>query len=420
MRRIKNPIIVMLMVLALMTTGCAKNIDHNSTQIEGEKLEDGTKKKDITLTIRGAKDEQKMMQSMLDSFCDAYSSEANIHINFDAQQEDILKKELLGNIENGPDIFIFPDDQLKALVAAGVLEEVKDADKVKESSTETSINAAMVNDKLYAYPLTADNGYFLYYNSDYFTTEDIKSFDRILEVAEKAGKKVSMEINSAWYHYAFYGIDGLEVGLNEDGITNYCNWNTNDNAITGVDVAKGIMKIANHKAFVNLGDKELVEAIQNGTVIAGINGIWNSATIKKAWGKGFSASKLPTYTVAGQEVQMISFSGYRFVGVNAYSENTEWAEKLAQWLLNEENQTTRYEEAGQVPCNSKVLSSIDQSKYPVIAALNAQQEFASLQRLGNAYWSSIPDYGNALLEGNLSKSEIIQKLDTLVENITAQ
>ena len=117
---------------------------------------------------------------------------------------------------------------------------------------------------------------------------------------------------------------------------------------------------------------------------------------------------------------MISFSGYRFVGVNAYSENTEWAEKLAQWLLNEENQTTRYVEAGQVPCNSKVLSSIDQSKYPVIAALNAQQEFASLQRLGNAYWSSIPDYGNALLEGNLSKSEIIQKLDTLVENITAQ
>ena len=44
--------------------------------------------------------------------------------------------------------------------------------------------------KLHAYPMTASNGYFLYYNKEYFTEEDVKSFDRMLEIAEKNDKKL--------------------------------------------------------------------------------------------------------------------------------------------------------------------------------------------------------------------------------------
>ena len=44
--------------------------------------------------------------------------------------------------------------------------------------------------KLYADPMTASNGYFLYYNKEYFTEEDVKSFDRMLEIAEKNDKKL--------------------------------------------------------------------------------------------------------------------------------------------------------------------------------------------------------------------------------------
>ena len=38
--------------------------------------------------------------------------------------------------------------------------------------------------------MTADNGYFLYYDKSYFTEDDVKTMDRILEVAEAAGKRV--------------------------------------------------------------------------------------------------------------------------------------------------------------------------------------------------------------------------------------
>lgn len=51
--------------------------------------------------------------------------------------------------------------------------------------------------------MTADNGYFMYYNKDYFTEEDVKSLDKMLSVAQAAGKKVAMEFNSGWYLYSF-------------------------------------------------------------------------------------------------------------------------------------------------------------------------------------------------------------------------
>ena len=89
-------------------------------------------------------------------------------------------------------------------------------------------------------PLTADNGYFLYYNKQYFTQEDIKTFDRMLQVAEENEKKITMDWSSAWYVYAFFGNTGLEVGLNDDGITNFCTWNGTEGLHQkGTDVARG-------------------------------------------------------------------------------------------------------------------------------------------------------------------------------------
>ena len=41
-------------------------------------------------------------------------------------------------------------------------------------------------------------------------------------------------------------------------------------------------------------------------------GIWNAVALEKAWGKNFGAAKLPSYTCAGKQVQMASFSGYLY------------------------------------------------------------------------------------------------------------
>ena len=98
-------------------------------------------------------------------------------------------------------------------------------EEIRQSCLDQTVEAASVGSTLYAYPLTADNGYFLYYNKAYLKEQDIKTLDRILEVAETEGKLFAMDWSSAWYLYSFFGNTGMEVGLNQDGITNHCTWN---------------------------------------------------------------------------------------------------------------------------------------------------------------------------------------------------
>ena len=64
---------------------------------------------------------------------------------------------------------------------------------------------------LYAYPLTADNGYFLYYNKAYFSEEDVQSLDRMLSAAAAAGRLVAMDWSSAWYVYGIRLLTWLQT-----------------------------------------------------------------------------------------------------------------------------------------------------------------------------------------------------------------
>ena len=282
------------------------------------------------------------------------------------------------------------------------------------------MEAASVNGTLYAYPLTADNGYFLYYNKAYFSEEDVQSLDRILAAAENAGRLVSMDWSSAWYVYSFFGNTGLEVGLNDDGLTNYCTWNSADGSITGVDVAQAMLSIATSPAFSNRTDTEFLEGVRNGTIIAGISGVWNAVAIQDVWGDDAGAAKLPTYTCKGEQVQMASFSGCKLIGVNAYSKHPEWAARLAEWITSEENQRLRFQLRGQGPANTSAAASPEVQASPAIAALLAQSEFSQLQRVGGKFWDPVSEFAGSCALGNPSGASLQAQLDRMVEGITAR
>ena len=84
-------------------------------------------------------------------------------------------------------MFAFADDQVAALAAAGALDPIENAEEIRAANLSASVEAASVGDTLYAYPLTADNGYFLYYDKSCFSEEDVQSLDRMLEAAAAAG-----------------------------------------------------------------------------------------------------------------------------------------------------------------------------------------------------------------------------------------
>ncbi len=409
--------------LAAVMFGCAGKKEEGTDLPNGNKSTDEAKtlqeNEEVELVVWGAEEDEALLQQIFESFMEEYKGQANFNISFAAQSEAGCKDALLADLEAGPDVFAFADDQLNVLVAAGALEPIENANQLKSENLPGAIEAASVADVLYAYPLTADNVYFLYYNKQYFNQKDVETFDRILQIAEDNGKRITMDWSSAWYVYAFFGNTGLQVGLNDDGITNYCTWNATKGDIKGVDVANAMLSIASSPAFLNTQESGFLEGIQDSSVIAGISGVWNAVAMKETLGANYGAAKLPTYTCANKQIQMASFSGYKLIGVNAYSKQYAWASKLAEWISNEENQQLRFEMRGQGPANKNAAASASVQESPAITALIEQSEFSCLQRIGSSFWDPVSAFATNMAAGNPEGKKLQELLDKMVEGITA-
>lgn len=421
-RRVKDGCLVFAVLAtgAVLLSGCGKDYKEEPGTTKEQEKEEKAKREQVSLTVWGAEEDTELMKQVLEQFEQEYQDEADFQIVYQAQGESGCKDVLFGGLEDGADVFTFPDDQLQALAAAGAIEPVPDAERIREEHLPKAIEAASVADTMYAYPLTADNGYFLFYNKEFFSDEDVLSFDRMLDIAADNGKYVSMDWSSAWYVYAFFGNTGMEAGLNDDGITNFCNWNLKEGEITGVDVARSMLDIAANPGFSNRTDAEFMQGVMDATVIAGISGSWNAVAIQQAWGDNMGAVKLPVYSCAGQQVQMASFSGCKLIGVNAYSKYPEWAQKMAEWIVSEQNQKLRFELRGQGPSNKQAAVSEQVQQSPVISALLAQSEYSHLQRVGGKFWEPVETFAGNMALGNESGEDLQKQLDRMVEKVTSR
>lgn len=423
----KKKVVSLLMVSAMLISvisGCGssaasqENGDMETSTEAGRESDSSDDSGTVSLTVWGAEEDQALLNEIVDSFKKEYGSQAQFDITVAAQSESDCKDALLGDLEGGADVFTFADDQLMSLVAAGALEPVDNADEIKKADLEEAVSACSVNDTLYAYPLTADNGYFMYYDKSVFSDADVASLDQMLSVAAAANKKVTMDWSSGWYLYSFFGNTGLDFGVNDDNVTNHCDWNSTEGEIKGVDIAQAMLDISSSSGFENAVNEDFIKGAKKGSVIAGVSGVWSETELKKIWGNDIGAAKLPTYTVAGKQVQMASFTGYKLMGVSAYSANPQWAAKLADWLTNEQNQTVRFEMNGQGPSNTKAADSDAVKASPSIQAVIAQSEFGKLQRVGNSYWDASKEFGNTMAAGNPNHVKLQELMDNLVNGIT--
>lgn len=376
----------------------------------------------IQLSIWGDERSVPLLEEGIAEFQALHADEVVIDYTISLEGEDTCKDTILNDPEHAADIFSFADDQFDELYRAGVLHAVtEDADAVIEAvgGKDTAIaDVVTVDGSVYAYPMTAGNGYFLYYNKAYFKDSDLKTLDQILDVAAKNNKKFTMDFNNGWYIYSYFQGAGLTLNLSEDGLTNECNWNAKNTTYTGVDVAEAMLAIAGHPGFVNLGDDGFVEGVQSGEIIAGVNGAWNAGKVEEAWGDDYGAVMLPTYTLDGDQVQMYSFAGYKLMGISAYSAYPEWSMRLAEYLTNEENQIKRFEAVGECPVNVKAAQSDEVQKAPAVAAFADQSEYANVQRVASPFWDAAGKFGITIAGQNSGNRDLQELLDETVTEIT--
>ena len=353
---------------------------------------------------------QSVMAELVEGFKAAYP-DVDFNISIGAVSEAQAKDKVLEDVEAAADVFVFADDQLDQLVTAGALQELSATYTYvpADVDTEASLASATKDGKLYAYPFTSSNGYFLYYNSNILSEEDVASWEGIAAACEAAGQKFGLDfVDGGWYLYGFFAGAGCNLTMNEDR-SNSCDWNS----ATGLAVAESIVNIASSEAFVNVDDADGMSMMAEGTLAAYVSGTWDSDSVAAAYGDGYAACKLPTFDVNGKATQMGSFSGSKLVGVNAYSDNVGWAMLLAEYISNEEAQVAVYEATGEGPANEAALASANS---PALSALAAQAPYADIQIVGDKYW----DPANALAVNlvNYDGSDLQQLLDDAVAGIT--
>lgn len=363
--------------------------------------------KDVTLKVWGSQEDQEMLSGMIEEF-KAANPGTNWTIELGVVGEPDARTRYLEDPEAAADVFAFPNDQVMDLVNAGALYEVTiNKDAIVAANIQSAVDSATVDGKLYGFPMTADNGYFMYYDKSVFSEEDVKSLDKMLEVANAAGKKVFMDVSNGWYIASFFigagnkfeMVDGKQV--------------LDFNNETGVKVGEAIKAFTAHPAFLT-GDDNVLKAGLGTTIAAGVSGTWNATDISTILGANYGATKLPEFTLGGVATQMGSFAGFKLMGVNSLTMYPEEAFALAEFLTNEANQVKRFEVRKLGPANKNAAQNEAVLADVALSALAQQAPYAMSQNsVAGTYWGPAEAFGLALENKDYTMS-IQEMLDALV------
>ena len=431
--------------LALTTLGgvlaaCRGGGDETDSGGSGNNSQSGSaggNKETVTLTVWGAQEDQQMLKEM----CDAYAkenSDKTYKFNFGVLGEGNSSDKILNDVQAGPDVFSFPSDRINTFYAAGALARIGgDVETaVKAENAEGAVDAATVKvngeDHLYAFPVTGDNCYFLYYDKSVFKdSKDLQSLDRILGVAGAAGKKVHFKINDdGWYLASFFFADEdlkYDVTYNdrmvEEKIT--INFDSED----GLEVMKSLRHYVNRRGLVaQTDDSKMIAAFTpdksgNREAAAVVSGTWNAATIKQLLGEDMGVCILPTVKIGGEDMRLSGFMGYKLMGVGGYSKNKGEATKLAAYLTNEQNQLKRFKDRGFAPTNKKAAATTEVVNDPVISVVLEQAAYNRSQKnVPSTFWTPMASLITPLLtakaEGKtVTDAQLQGYLDALCKQI---
>lgn len=391
----------------------------------------------IVLKVWCASDDSKFEKYVIEKFKEMYAdSRYEISISLNANiGEDTAAGKVVEDPTVAADVFSFADDQLRTLVNAGAIAQVAETfyNNVKAENTAESVEVCSINGTPYAFPKTADNGYFLYYDKRVLSEEDVQCFDTMIEKANAAGKNVLMNITNSWYTSGFFFTAGCSVSLADDGKTQITDYNSDK----GVSAVKAMCHLAeqNGKGFEGSGDDTVVvqgfgnESIgEKGRLCAAVTGTWNGAAIRNAIGaENVGAAKLPTVLMDGEQKQLCSFGGYKIVGVKAGSDYPLSAQAYAYFITSEEMQKLRYSGAtnsngdsisrGFIPTNTAALESDEIKDDPAAAAIDAQRPYSQPQsNVGGTYWTPVQQVGTAVnsANGKMTDAEIQKALEECV------
>lgn len=365
-----------------------------------------------TITIWVAEEVGDFTKTQAEQFIADHPEFSGYTVNVEAVGEGDAASNMITDVEGGADIFGFAQDQMARLVAANAVMEVLGdyADFVSTSNDEGAVSAAKMGDSIYAFPITSDNGYFLYYDST--VVSDPSTLEGIVADCEAAGKNFYMEINSGWYMPAFFFGTGCTLTYDTDSEGNFVASDITYTTDAGVKAMKAIVELSKSPAFVN------GSSVSNATNLGAIiDGTWDSSAAKELIGEGYACAKLPTFTVDGETYQMSGFGGFKLLGVKPQTDTGKAVVclELAKYLSSAEVQVARYNEVGWGPSNLEAQQNEAVQADEALSALGEQLAFTIPQgQYPNDFWTLSTALGDDIIADkydNASDEELLSALE---------
>ena len=357
----------------------------------------GDEEKETRLTVWCAENLVELTKKQLEE----YNEENGTNVKFTVNPvgEGDAATNLLTDVTAGADVYCFSQDQLARLVQAGALAPVSDAlrDKVRSEHDEGSVAAGEIGGTLYAFPLTSDNGYFMYYDKRVISDPAVLADQtKLIEAVSAAGKTIAFELlGSHWYGSSYFLGAGAESvwKTGEDGA--FTSYNDTFGSDKGIIAAKGMAELVASPVFV---DSSSASSFTSGAAVV-VAGTWEYETAKQILGENLGCAPLWSYTVDGESYHLGSFSGNKLVGVKPQGDSKRAAlcQSVAYFLSDKDRQEERFEALGWGPSNREVQMSEDVMSNEALTALAAQNKHATSQgQYPNAWWDTGKAIGAAL------------------------
>lgn len=394
----------------------------------------GEKEDPNTLTVWAPDNAVETYKALAAEFTSTYEDGKykDYKIQFVSKGEGEVKDALVTNPSKGADVFFFEAGQIRDMIAQNLLQPLTGdyasyGATVASRDIESYSDAIKSNNAYYGFPTTTDNGWFMWYDSEFFTEDDITSLDTIVEKSKQNNRQIAFPYNDGWYISSFFFSTGCTMDYVGD------EYKADIAGANGEIAGKALVKYFGKDNNVMDNGKICIFApttdtlntaaangIKNKTVSCGFIGTW----VSKDMPANAKAAPCPSFTVDGKDYHMRSFSGGKYCGVNPRRNNKAVAVALADFFTGQKGQEARYDNTGVAPSNKVVAESEKVKNNAVLTALIEQNKDAYAQLAQpQTMWDTMKSFGNNLAAGKVTLDNLSAKLaeaKTAIEKVNSQ
>lgn len=357
-----------------------------------------------------SKDSGEWLQTCCEKFAEMHP-EWDITFVYGVADEASAAGTVSQDADASADVFMFANDTLTTMTDANALAKLggKYAEEVRATNSDALIDSLTLDGELYGVPFTT-NTWYMFYDKSVFSEEDVKNLDTMLEKGV-----VSFPFTNSWYLPAFYLGNGCTLfgdGTQEELGVDF----SGDKA---VEVTNYLIDLLANPNFVIDADGSGIAGLRDGSINAMFTGSWDAASIKEILGDNMGVAELPTYTLNGEEKQMLAYAGSKAIGVNPHSEHMVQAVELAVYLGSAEAQQLHYELRTVIPCNTELLNDPEIASDPVVIAQNNTFDFTSIlqpfvQQMNNC-WTPVENMGKGIRNGTVTHDNAAEQTEAMNE-----